>query len=104
VLFLLAKHATLSAGRDIRDVTLMTQNVRAGDTTRLSAGRDVIYGGNAGNKQIEVGGGGRLEVLAARDVDLRLLRRHCDGGPAGQSVADHRTRRHITILAGVARL
>src|SRR6185503_17391788 len=37
VLFLLAKHATLAAGRDIRDVTLMTQNVRAGDTTRLSA-------------------------------------------------------------------
>ncbi len=67
---LLPKFTRMNAARDIRNVTLKTQNVREHDATIVFAGRDVIYGSDAGNRQIEIGGSGRLDVIAARDVDL----------------------------------
>ncbi len=73
----LAKPAIVKAGRDIRDLYYVGQNPRPEDVTRIEAGRDIYFttsgtGANvqSSNAQIAVGGSGRLEVLAGRDVDL----------------------------------
>jgi hypothetical protein len=73
----LAKPAIVKAGRDIKDLYYVGQNLRPEDVTRIEAGRDVFFttpgtGANvqSSNAQIAVGGPGRLEVLAGRDVDL----------------------------------
>lgn len=74
----LPKPATIDAGRDIENLWIYLQNLRPGDVTRIRAGRDVRFTtergpGNAlqGNQgSISLGGPGRLEVIAGRDVDL----------------------------------
>jgi hypothetical protein len=70
VYFFLAKFVNAAAGRDVRNTNLSSQNVRTTDATLINAGRDVIFDLEAGNRQIEIGGPGRLDVLAGRDVDL----------------------------------
>ncbi len=92
------KFAEVSAGRDISDVALYLQNLRAGDVSVVSAGRDILLynpgselrvraqtGDNAllGNAlfpgpgdgsptagDLQIGGPGSLQVAAGRDLDL----------------------------------
>lgn len=72
------KPARIAAGRDIADVRLIGQNVGADDVTSVVAGRDIRYntprtadGAFLTNDQtLEIGGPGRLEVRAGRNVDL----------------------------------
>jgi len=72
------KAATVEAGRDIRNVWLIGQNLDANDVTRFAAGRDFLFTtlrDSAGNQlvntgRVEIGGPGRLEVVAGRNVDL----------------------------------
>jgi filamentous hemagglutinin len=64
----LAKFAQISAGRDVVDLQLQGQNARASDQTRVSAGRDIRLVAN--NAKLEIGGPGRLDILAGRDIDL----------------------------------
>ncbi|MFZ5593573.1 MAG: filamentous hemagglutinin family protein [Pseudomonadota bacterium] len=72
------KPLLFSAGRDIRNVWVVSQNLRGADVTRLQAGRDVVFetrrsaGGalQRDNSEIALGGPGRLVVIAGRDVDL----------------------------------
>jgi filamentous hemagglutinin family protein len=76
----LAKPALVAAGRDIRDFYHVGQNLRDSDVTRFEAGRDIVFTTprNDLNKaqlkksdgQIKVGGPGRVELIAGRDVDL----------------------------------
>ncbi|MEJ0087436.1 MAG: filamentous hemagglutinin family protein [Pseudomonadota bacterium] len=66
----LPKAARVQAGRDIRDFTLTNQNLRATDQTLIAAGRDFTISSAAINANIEVGGPGRLDVLAGRNIDL----------------------------------
>jgi filamentous hemagglutinin len=68
LLLQLPKAAQISAGRDVRNLTLQGQNLAAQDQTRVSAGRDILLGEFF--SKIEVGGPGRLDVLAGRDIDL----------------------------------
>jgi len=76
----LAKRFHIEAGRDLLDLAVRGQNVHATDVSLLRAGRDLRYpvrrdsadgdilpGNNLG---IEVGGPGRLDVIAGRDLDL----------------------------------
>jgi hypothetical protein len=73
-----AKPVLVTAGRDVRNAYFVAQNLRASDVTRVSAGRDVTFDlrrsqngdqqGNAG--RFDLGGPGRLEVLAGRHVDF----------------------------------
>jgi hypothetical protein len=100
--FFLAKHTRMAADRDIRNVTLQTQNVRSGDATILSAGRDVIYGIDAGNKQIEIGGPGRLDVIAARDVDLGFSAGIAAVGRIVNPALPTERGADITVIAGLA--
>ncbi|HEU4779769.1 MAG TPA: filamentous hemagglutinin family protein, partial [Steroidobacteraceae bacterium] len=71
--------ARFAAGRDIRDLSLTVIHPGELSTTTLQAGRDLIYtiergergGINRSKREINVDGGGRLEISAGRDVDLQ---------------------------------
>jgi len=76
------KLAWLQAGRDIRDINFVGQNVRDDSVSVLSAGRDISFSTTrspsgipqANNFDIELGGPGTLVVTAGRDVDLGASR------------------------------
>ncbi len=63
----LPKAAAFSAGQDIVNLQLETQNLRADDRTTVTAGRN-LSAGLAG--VVELGGPGTLDVRAGRQVDL----------------------------------
>jgi len=67
-IYQIPEQTRLSAGRDILDIRLRTQNINPGDVTRVQAGRDIRL--SASNQVISVSGPGRLEVLARRNIDL----------------------------------
>jgi hypothetical protein len=69
----LSKAVRVRAGQDVRDLAILAQHVNKGDISRVEAGRDVVF--TSGNSRLEnakiwVGGLGRLEVTAGRNVDL----------------------------------
>ncbi|CAD5371269.1 hypothetical protein RA210_U150001 [Rubrivivax sp. A210] len=64
---LLAKPARLDAGDDIVNLRLVGQNLAAGDTTTVTAGRNLLAGLQG---LIAIGGPGALEVNAGRGIDL----------------------------------
>ncbi|MDQ3185132.1 MAG: filamentous hemagglutinin family protein [Pseudomonadota bacterium] len=69
----LAKAVRVRAGQDVRDLGILAQHANAGDLSQVVAGRDVAFiSGNArtDNAKIWVGGLGRLEVTAGRNIDL----------------------------------
>ena len=74
----LPKPAAISAGTDLRDLWLFGQNLEDADITRLSAGRDIVFstlrdtqGRQLSNASaIEIGGPGRAELGAGRNIDL----------------------------------
>jgi hypothetical protein len=69
----LPKPSRIEAGRDIVNLTFTGQNLQPGDLTLLSAGRDFIDPiGENGAPQVLLGGPGRLDVLAGRNVNLGL--------------------------------
>jgi filamentous hemagglutinin family protein len=67
------------AGRDVRDLSVIAQNLTAADVTRVSAGRDIRYGiqrapfgtiaTNSG--QITVDGPGYVMLQAGRDINFQ---------------------------------
>lgn len=74
----LSKPAELYAGQDVQNVTFNGQNLRAGDVTSIVAGRDISFGTprDAAGLQVKndkgliLGGPGRFEIEAGRNVDL----------------------------------
>lgn len=69
----LAKAFRLRAGQDVLDVGIAAQHVNRNDLSQVVAGRDVSFSsGNdrTNNARIWVGGLGRLEVTAGRNIDL----------------------------------
>lgn len=79
VLGTFAKSVAVQAGRDIVDPWIVGQNLAPGDVTLVAAGRDVRFtvprNADTGAQRtstaaIAIGGPGRVEVLAGRDVDL----------------------------------
>jgi len=69
--FALAEPVDMIAGRDIVDQILTAQNLRPTDMTLVSAGRDFRYTVTAPqNSEMQVGGPGRFDVIAGRNVDL----------------------------------
>ena len=98
-----AKSATILAGRDITDVGLYIQNVRASDVSTVSSGRDIIaYNANSllrsqassagnlpGNNEvpksgdIQISGPGTMQVLAGRNLNLGTGSNNSDGTGVG---------------------
>jgi filamentous hemagglutinin len=76
--FYFAKPSQLYAGTDVRDIRFLGQNLHAGDVTSIVAGRDVAFATprlSTGAQDINLGrvvlgGPGRLEVEAGRNLDL----------------------------------
>ncbi len=74
----LPKRATIQAGGDIVDLGVVGQNLAESDVTRIIAGGDIVFNANrkadgslaTNTLGIELGGPGRLEVIAGGDVDL----------------------------------
>jgi filamentous hemagglutinin len=75
---ILPKAVSLNAGTDLRDLWIIAQNVNDTDISRLQAGRDIVFttrrdalGRQLANpSSIELGGPGRLELSAGRNIDL----------------------------------
>jgi filamentous hemagglutinin len=61
------KATDIIAGRDINDLLFFAQNLNPTDLTLVSAGRDINA---SASSTIEVGGPGRLDVIAGRNIDL----------------------------------
>ncbi|MEW6514323.1 MAG: filamentous hemagglutinin family protein [Pseudomonadota bacterium] len=74
----LPKRATIQAGGDIVDLGIVGQNLAETDITRVAAGGDIVFNANrrsdgslaTNTLGIELGGPGRLEVIAGGNVDL----------------------------------
>lgn len=66
--FLLAKHFNVNASRDLVDFSVIGQNTSALQSSTVRAGRDIRQTGNT--QFIQLGGPGRLQLLAGRNVDL----------------------------------
>ena len=58
----------IRAGLDIVDVNVTLQNIRDGDVSTISAGRDLYYTGTSIGGGIQVAGPGYLEILAGEDL------------------------------------
>jgi filamentous hemagglutinin len=96
------KPAEIIAGRDISDLQYQGQNLNAGDLTLVSAGRDVIDGINGGSEGIiQVGGPGRLDVLAGRDVDLGFSSGITTVGNTVNPNLPSATGADLTVIAGL---
>ena len=70
--FILAKTTQMTAGRDIVDSTLVTQNLREADVTLVQAGRDLTFSPSFVTGEMNVGGPGRFDVITGRNLDLGL--------------------------------
>lgn len=70
----LPKAVMVRAGNDVKDLGLTTQHVNPSNSiSRVEAGRDVLFTEGSSRRSgsyIWVGGPGRLEVTAGRDIDL----------------------------------
>lgn len=69
----LPKSVRVRAGRDVVDLGLDIQHVDASDISRIEAGRDIRFErgeSRTPNALVWIGGSGRLEVTAGRDIDL----------------------------------
>lgn len=93
---------TVFAGRDVIDLAFSAQHLRSDDISSVSAGRDVRFQTtdviNLGS--FEVGGPGRLDVVAGRNVDLAtakgiLTRGNLDNPYLPEGGAD------VMVLSGV---
>jgi filamentous hemagglutinin family protein len=74
----LPKQAIVQAGKNIVDLGIVGQHLSASDITRITAGSDILFNSNrredgslaTNTLGIELGGAGRLEVIAGGNVDL----------------------------------
>lgn len=78
--FTLPKQTRISAGRDIVDTNIAIQHADANSISEISAGRDISYSYNISQlgqlittpDGISIAGPGRLDVIAGRDINLRI--------------------------------
>lgn len=69
----LPKAVWVRAGQDVRDLGILAQHVNDGDVSRIEAGRDVVFDSGSERSdtaKVWIGGPGRLEVTAGRDINL----------------------------------
>ncbi|MGB9128844.1 MAG: filamentous hemagglutinin family protein [Thiobacillus sp.] len=68
-----AKAVDIRAGNDVRNLSVFAQHNDEADMSRIQAGRDVVYDSTSDRRDrslIRIGGGGRVEVTAGRNIDL----------------------------------
>ncbi|MGE0384907.1 MAG: filamentous hemagglutinin family protein [Gammaproteobacteria bacterium] len=106
--FNVAKQVRMFAGTDIANHTLVVQHANAGDLTVLQAGRDIAFatfrrpdGGLAENTNfIDLAGPGRIELMAAREIDFgTAVGIQTRGDSSNPALAD--TGADISLWAGI---
>ena len=122
------KKASIVAGKDITDIAFYLQNLAVGDTSSVTAGRDVIalststplrilssakdnsiaFGEPPQPGDIQVSGPGNLQVVAGRNIDLGLGSANPNGTGSGiTSIGNFRnpflpsTGANVVIAAGL---
>jgi filamentous hemagglutinin family protein len=96
----LPKLAQIFAGRDIVDTNVSSQNLNAGDATSIYASRDLRYTIDRLDGKIEVGGPGRLDVVAGRNVDLGFSRGITTDGRIRNPELATEQGADLTVIAG----
>jgi len=97
------KAAQITAGRDLVDFVLEGQNINPNDLTLVSAGRDIVYQDTCANGcGIEVGGPGRLDLVAGRNVNLAFSSGITTNGNLLNPNLPTSTGADLTVLAGAA--
>lgn len=96
----LAKSVKVIAGRDIIDTVLSTQNLNSDDSTLVYAGRDLRYNAEQRDGRLEVGGPGRLDVIAGRNVDLGFSRGITTDGNIRNADLGTAEGADLTVIAG----
>jgi len=99
--FNLAKAARINIGRDMVDTELYLQNVTSSDVTEINVGRDILYTGQTG--LISIGGPGRLDVTAGRDIDLGTSYGIESTGRLNNPNISDANGAGISLMAGLAR-
>lgn len=96
------KAALVTAGRDILNLSFTGEQPNDSDLTYIGAGRDLSFSTAAANLGISVGGGGRLEVVAGRNVDLGVSRGIVTTGRLSNSQLTTTSGAAVDVFAGVA--
>lgn len=98
-----SKRAVLKAGRDVSDFAVYIQHTDTADVSSVEAGRDIVFSSTNDRReheQIRIGGPGRLEVTAGRNIDLGT-----SGGIVSRGNADNpnlpRAGADLHLAAGV---
>jgi hypothetical protein len=97
--FQLAKHMEVFAGGDVRDLALYAQNTDPGQISLVEAGRDIVLGQTS--NAIDLGGPGRLQVLAGRNVDLGFSRGIVTSGGTRNSALPTAQGADVEVWAGL---
>jgi hypothetical protein len=97
------KPARISAGRDISNLTFYGQNLSPSDQTLISAGRDFVDMLGETGTVVQLGGPGRLDVLAGRNVDLGFSEGITTVGNLANANLPTAAGADLTIMAGLGR-
>jgi hypothetical protein len=98
-----SKPLRLVAGRDILESSsIFAQNLAGADISEIAAGRDFIVTAQGGGAGVSVGGPGRLDVLAGRDMDLGVSAGLVTTGNLRNANLPDADGAAINVLAGVA--
>ena len=100
----MAKSVRVYAGRDVRDLNLLAQNLRSSDITSVIAGRDILYTSSQSDigsllpnsNSITVAGPGALRVQAGGTIDL--------GSSDGILTTGRSQRHHVHVAFGHQRI
>jgi filamentous hemagglutinin len=95
------KQTQISAGRDISNLTYDGQNLRSTDLTLISAGRDFVDTQAATGAVVQLGGPGRLDVVAGRNVDLGFSEGITTVGNLSNANLSTAMGADLTVMAGL---
>ncbi|HVY81219.1 MAG TPA: filamentous hemagglutinin family protein [Steroidobacteraceae bacterium] len=98
--YVLPKAARVTADRDVVDLILRNQNLQPDAQTLVFAGRDIEFPTN-NNGRFELGGPGRLDVIAGRNVDLGFSQGISTTGRLANAAIESEQGADVTVLAGV---
>jgi len=100
--FQTATAARVVAGRDIVDISVIAQNLSDTDVTLISAGRDFRQDSGVINNVVSVGGPGRLDLIAGRQIDLGFSQGVETTGRLANPALPSAAGANLTMIAGLA--
>jgi hypothetical protein len=97
----LAKPVDVAVGQDMLDSLVVAQNLRSGDVTEITVGRDLRYDNLGTGDAITVGGPGVLDVVAGRQIDLGLSSGISTVGRLDDPQIQASSGADVTVVAGL---